>query len=117
MGIIAGFCQKSSPFLKKLKKVFPPSGKRGYRSARGREALDLRGSLQIEIMSADGAVVGPAAVGPGVHGGDVEIETVIGFPHAVEAELGCDDAALVRVVVDGSVGHRGELAGGRRPRP
>ena len=27
MEIIAGFCQKSSPFLKKFKKVFPPSGK------------------------------------------------------------------------------------------
>ena len=40
MGIIAGFCQKSSPFLKKFKKVFPPSGKGkqrgGEREAEGR---------------------------------------------------------------------------------
>lgn len=70
MGIIAGFCQKSSPFLKKFKKVFPPSGKGKQRGGRGREVL----LLQIEIVTADGAVIRPAAVGPGVHGGDIKIE-------------------------------------------
>lgn len=113
IGIIAGFCQKSSPFLKKFKKVFPPSGKGKQRGGRGREVL----LLQIEIVTADGAVIRPAAVGPGVHGGDIKIEAGLGFPHAVEAELGRHDAALVRVVVDGPVGHRRELAGGQRPRP
>ena len=97
MEILAGFCQKSSPFSKKLKKVFPPSGWGRIKGVRGRERFFFsRQKLQIEVMAADGAVVGPASVSPRVHGGHVEVETVIRFAHAVETEFGCDDAALVR---------------------